>query len=153
MPIPYQYIDSGSRKVTDNIDLETETFIGLDMPLRNSEISGSIGYFESTSYQIDAVRENVANIISTQKGERIFKPNLGINWNQYLFEQVTPELLIKLKEEVRTTLIQHMPYLKITAINIDDRSNDAEVLLYINLVIHYKNQNIVVTRQIGSPRA
>ena len=153
MPIPYQYIDSGSRKVTDNVDLETETFIGLDMPLRKSELSGSMGYFESTSYQIDAIRENVGNIISTQKGERIFKPNLGINWNGYLFELVTPEMIQRLKDEIRTTIVQHMPTVKVQTINVNDRSNDAEVLLYIQLVVEYKGQNIVVQRRIGSPRA
>lgn len=37
-------------------------------------------------YDIDSVFQSIFSIIGTKKGERVFRPNFGMNLNSYLFE-------------------------------------------------------------------
>ncbi len=140
MAIPYRLIDSSSRKVHTSNDIEQESYLGLSMPLRNSEITGSIGYFESTNYTLDAIRENIKNILSTHKKERIFRPSIGVAWNKYLFQPVTPQLLNSVKAEIRSAILQWMPFLKLQSIQLDREEEGEGVLIYIKLVIVYNDE-------------
>ena len=44
-----------------------EVFIGIDLPFHKS--NGKEGYFASTKFTIDAVKNNVKALLSTKKGE------------------------------------------------------------------------------------
>lgn len=141
MAIPYRLVDSSSRVVHTNDDMELESFIGLSMPLRNSELTGSIGYFASTSYTVDAIKENVKNILSTHKEERIFRPSIGINWNKFLFQQIDANLIDGLKNEIRTSILSWMPFLKIRKLEVErDGETSDDNFLFVKLIIEYKNE-------------
>ena len=45
----------------------------------NSAGDGADGWFASTKTTVEAVKHNIKNLLLTQKGERYFQPNLGIN--------------------------------------------------------------------------
>ena len=148
MAIPYRLIDSGSKRIHTNSDLEEESYIGLSMPLRNSELTGSVGYFESTNYTIDAIKENVKNILVTQKNERIFRPNMGINWNSYLFSQLNQTMLNRLTNEIRQAILNWMPFLNINQIETvrDEESDDN--IIYVRIIIQYKNEMLPINYAI-----
>jgi len=59
------------------IDRDENIFIGIDLPFRKSE--GRDGWFTSTTTTIEAVKNNIKNLLQTQKGERFMQPFLGIN--------------------------------------------------------------------------
>ena len=56
-------------------DRDTDVFIGIDYPFHKS--SGPDGWFKSTSTTIEAVKNNIKMLLSTDKGERLLQPNLG----------------------------------------------------------------------------
>ena len=58
-------------------DRDNKVFIGIDLPIRKSD--GSEGYFASTSTTIEAVKNNIKNLLLTERGERIMQPFLGLN--------------------------------------------------------------------------
>ena len=58
-------------------DNDTNIFIGLDLPLRKSE--GKEGFFASTKTTLEAVKNNIRNLLQTSEGERIFQPQLGLD--------------------------------------------------------------------------
>ena len=62
-------------------DNNTDIFIGLDLPIRKSD--GIEGYFASTSTTIEAVKNNIKNLLNTEQGERFFQPNLGLNLKRF----------------------------------------------------------------------
>ena len=64
-------------------DRDNEVFIGINLPFKKSE--GSEGYFLSTTTTIEAVKNNVKLLLSTDKGERIFQPNLGVGLRRFFF--------------------------------------------------------------------
>ena len=62
-------------KSTDIKDDLDRNYIGLKLPLEKSD--GPEGYFESTLVTLDAAKENVKNLLYTNKGERLMQPNFG----------------------------------------------------------------------------
>ena len=147
MALPYQYLNSGSLKVpSTNDDLNEELYVGISMPLRNSETSGSLGYFESTNFSGDAIKENLRNLLNTHKGERIFNGSFGINWNKYLFSQTTQQVRIQLAREIRPAIIRYMPYLTIKRCLVTERSEESDLMLYVYLEVRYKKESLAVGR-------
>ena len=146
MAIPYQYLTSGSKIPTTSWDLDEEQHIGISMPLRNSEVSGSTGYFESTKYTIDAIKENVKNLLNTHRGERIFNADFGINWNKYLFQQVSESVKEQMSQEIRVQLIKYMPYLTVQNIQIMERSDDSDLILFVFVKVSYKSNSVNIAR-------
>ena len=65
-------------------DRNPDSFIGIDLPFRKSE--GRDGWFTSTTTTIEAVKNNIRNLLQTQQGERFFQPLLGVNLRKYYFE-------------------------------------------------------------------
>ena len=55
-------------------DRDDNVFIGIDLPFRKSD--GSEGWFASTKTTINAVKNNISNLLNTHKGERYLQPNI-----------------------------------------------------------------------------
>jgi phage baseplate assembly protein W len=49
---------------------------------------------------IDCIYQSIDNILSTQKDQRLFLPEFGVDLSQYLFEPMTIETLFALKNEI-----------------------------------------------------
>jgi hypothetical protein len=97
-------------------DRDDNIFIGIDLPFHKSE--GSEGYFASTSTTIDAVKNNVRLLLSTEKGERMFQPNLGVGLRRFLFEQITNETTIAIQDEIIESFNFWLPFVKIKDIQV-----------------------------------
>ena len=85
-----------------SITNNNKNFIGIKLPLERS--NGNEGYFESTFLTIDAVKENVRNLIKTRKGERVFQPDIGMGLENLLFEQITDELLVLVNDTINESI-------------------------------------------------
>ena len=73
-------------------DRDSHVSIGIDLPFHR-EI-GPSGWFASTKTTVEAVKNNIRNLLLTNRGERVFQPNLGLGLRQFLFEQITPDTII-----------------------------------------------------------
>ena len=67
-------------------DRNENIFIGIDLPFRKGE--DSEGWFASTTTTIDAVKNNIRNLLRTHKGERLLQPNIGLNLRKVLSHQI-----------------------------------------------------------------
>ena len=92
-------------------DRDDRIFIGIDMPFRKS--NGQEGYFASTTTTIDAVKNNIRNLVQTNKGERFMQPSLGIELRKYLFEQFTDESRISIENDITDALNFWLPFVVI----------------------------------------
>ena len=70
-------------------DNDTNVKVGIDLPIRRG--NGADGFFATTATTIEAVKNNIRNLLQTNEGERFFQPNLGMNFRRFLFEQMTDE--------------------------------------------------------------
>ena len=103
-------------------DRDNNVFIGINLPFKKSE--GSEGYFLSTTTTIEAVKNNVRLLLSTDKGERIFQPNLGIGLRRFLFEPITGETTIAIQNEIIETFNFWLPFITIKDIQVETTSAD-----------------------------
>ena len=103
-------------------DRDNDVFIGINLPFKKSE--GSEGYFLSTTTTIEAVKNNVKLLLSTDKGERIFQPNLGIGLRRFLFEPITGETTLAIQNEIIETFNFWLPFITIKDIKVETTSAD-----------------------------
>ena len=110
-------------------DRDTNIFIGLDMPLRKS--SGKEGWFASTSTTIEAVKNNIRNLIQTHQGERLMQPKLGMNLRKYLFQPFDEEVGVGIQQDIVDTFGRWLPFVSIRDIEVDMPDNN---ILNINII-------------------
>ena len=103
-------------------DRDNDVFIGINLPFKKSE--GSEGYFLSTTTTIEAVKNNVKLLLSTDKGERIFQPNLGVGLRRFLFEPITGETTLAIQNEIVDTFNFWLPFITIKDIQVETTSAD-----------------------------
>ena len=97
-------------------DRDTSVFIGIDLPFRKS--NGSEGWFASTTTTIEAVKNNIKNLLSTHKGERYMQPNIGLNLRKFLFEQFTDELRLQIENDILDTFNFWLPFVQVKDLQI-----------------------------------
>ena len=130
-------------------DRDNDVFIGINLPFKKSE--GSEGYFLSTTTTIEAVKNNVKLLLSTDKGERIFQPNLGIGLRRFLFEPITGETTLAIQNEIIDTFNFWLPFVTIQDIQIETTSADGtnQNQISINVIFNLnKDPNTLESVQV-----
>ena len=97
-------------------DRDENVFIGLDLPIRKG--TGKDGYFASTSTTIEAVKNNIRNLLSTHKGERFMQPNIGLNLRKFQFEQFTDELRLQIENDILDTFEFWLPFVQVRDLKV-----------------------------------
>ena len=67
---------------------------------------------------IDAVKQSVKNLVLTGKGERPFQPRLGSDIRKLLFEPVDEFTALDIEEQVRVTIDNFEPRIKINKLDV-----------------------------------
>jgi len=98
-------------------DRDETIFIGLDLPIRKS--NGVEGYFESTTTTIDAVKNNIRNLLQTHRGERLMQPNIGMGLRRFIFELFTDDSRITIENEIVDTFKFWLPFVQIKKLIVD----------------------------------
>ena len=117
-------------------DRDDNVFIGVDLPFRRSD--SKEGYFASTTTTIEAVKNNIKNLVQTNKGERFMQPELGLNLRSYMFEQVTDETIVNIQNDIVDTFKIWLPFVEIQDIQVSANETDAigRNKLSINIVFN-----------------
>jgi phage baseplate assembly protein W len=84
---------------------------------------------------VDAVKQSIRNLLLTDKGERLFQPNLGGNIRAMLFENITPQTFVTMRDHIKDVLAAHEPRADVLDVVISDTSNDHEVQVQIVFAI------------------
>ena len=117
------------------IDNKDNKFIGIKLPLKRS--GGNDGYFESTNITIDAVKENIRNLLNTNLGERLFQPSIGMGLDRILFENINDESLQIISDQINTVFETWMPFITLRKLDINDSMSN-KISIYIEFFL---NQN------------
>jgi phage baseplate assembly protein W len=80
----------------------------------------------------ETIKESLRNLILTDRGERLFQPNLGSDVRASLFENATPVTLKILEERVKDVINSFEP--RVSLINVDVASlyddNRVKIVIY-----------------------
>lgn len=91
----------------------------------------------------EAVKESMKNLILTNKGERLFQPNLGSDVVKTLFDNMTPATLKVLETNVRTTLRNYEP--RATILDVELIPYYDENRIKINITFYVRSAEIPIT--------
>ena len=73
-------------------DQDTRVSVGIDFPF--GRVPNQDGYFKTTKTTIESVKNNIRLLLKTEKGERLFQPNLGLALKRFLFEDFDSRSII-----------------------------------------------------------
>ena len=108
-------IDKNKNKIVDRDENQS---IGFKLPFVLDNGWGSM-----TKETIEAVKQNVLNLCSTEMGERVMQPTLGIKLRQFLFEPFTEDVVFQVKNSVIDSIAYWLPFVKVN--NIDVKMSDS----------------------------
>ena len=97
-------------------DNDTKIKIGIDLPIRRGDERD--GWFASTSTTIEAVKNNIRNLLQTNEGERLFQPTLGLNLRTLLFEHITNENLLGVQDAILDKIEFWLPFVEVRNIEV-----------------------------------
>ena len=108
----------------NNVDTVDEN-IGFNLPftLETQNLS-------STTLQ--STKTNLSSLLTTQKGERVFQPNLGIDIRSNLFEPITEESFVSLEEDIIAQIDVWLPFLQVENIDINPAPEENKVTIGIS---------------------
>ena len=106
-------------------DNDTKVKVGIDLPIRRGDDLD--GFFATTSTTIEAVKNNIRNLLQTNEGERFFQPNLGLNLKKLLFEHITEENLIGIQDAILDKIDFWLPFVDVRDIQVLTRDNTSDI--------------------------
>ena len=106
-------------------DNDTRVKVGIDLPIRRGD--GLDGFFATTSTTIEAVKNNIRNLLQTEEGERFFQPNLGIGLRRLLFEHITEENLLGVQDVILDKIEFWLPFVEVRDIQLLSRDKTTDV--------------------------
>ncbi len=120
------------------IDTESNIAVGVSLPYNGSSV------FNSTYTTQEQMKSNMLNVLLTEPGERIFKPDFGVGLRTYLFENFTDkeDLTDRIKDQVN----KYVPQVELTGVNIDKKpdSHKLQVSVYYRTIISNQQDAIQV---------
>ena len=116
-------------------DQDTRISVGLQMPL-GRQPGTTDGYFTSTTTTMDAVKEDIKMLLTTQRGERLFQPFLGMNIRRFLFEQITDDTIVEIENDIVDTFQIWLPFVELREIDItlpEKGKNQINIFIKFNI--------------------
>ena len=124
----------------DPRDLDKNKAIGVSIPFNGG------GVFKSTFSTKDQIKSNLINLLLTYKGERVLNPQFGADMPRLLFEPINNETLLKIENQIVTSVSTYIPEITITNIEITPDTNKNTI--YVNVIYQLKlsgtTDNIII---------
>src|SRR3990167_4550894 len=110
--------------------------INFKTPLRKSPR----GAFEMNEITVDAVSDNIKNLLMTNFGERVIHYDLGAHLRPLIFENRGEDLRQKMSDSITSAVEKWLPFVTLSEITIEDSVGNAslrdnEVLIKLKFVI------------------
>ena len=111
-------------------DKDSRISVGIKLPFSNASKDG---YFDSSKTTIEAVKNNVKMLLNTERGERLFQPNLGISVKEFLFQPLDEEIKIQIENSIVEALELWMPFVELLDIQMVESGNQLNIQLKFNI--------------------
>ena len=110
------------------IDIQLDRAIGVPFPFNSEAVFGS------TYTTNEQVKSNLLNVILTEPGERVFKPNFGVGLRSHLFENNVNK--DELTDRINTQINLYIPQIELTNVTVE-KANDSHEL-YVGVFYRVK---------------
>jgi len=118
------------------IDRDSNIKVGIDLPIRRGDEKD--GWFASTTTTIEAVKNNIRNLLNTNQGERFMQPALGLDLRGLLFEQLTGDTIVSIQNKILDTFEVWLPFVQVRDIQVkvDNTANQLNNQISINILFN-----------------
>ena len=85
---------------------------------------------------MDAVKEDIKMLLTTQRGERLFQPFLGMNIRRFLFEKITNDTVVEIENDIVDTFQIWLPFVELREIDItlpEKGKNQINIFIKFNI--------------------
>ena len=96
---------------------------GINFPFRDS-FDGK--YLDLAQYNDEEIRSNLVHLLLTRKGTRYYLPDFGTRLYEYIFEPLDGPTFSDIESEIRDSVEEYIPGIRITKISIKPASEGEE---------------------------
>lgn len=93
----------------------------------------------------NSVKESIRNLLLTNRGERLFQPELGCDISKLLFENLTPDTIIIAKEAIKTTIQSYEPRCGLIGVDIIGSHDTNEITIIVTFNVINREEPVVLT--------
>jgi len=89
--------------------------------------------FPKQAVDSDAIKASVIQIVTTQRGERVMRPDFGCNAFSYVFENNSEEFRVNVEREIRQAIAKWESRVRVESVIIssDDITEPGQILIAI----------------------
>jgi phage baseplate assembly protein W len=96
---------------------------GITFPFKDS-FDGK--YLDLTQSNDEEIRSNLIHLLLTRKGTRYYLPDFGTRLYEYIFEPMDGPTFSEIEAEIRESVEEYIPGIKITKITVNAASDGEE---------------------------
>ena len=101
------------------------------------------GNYVNSSSGKDLIRNNLRQLLLTQKGERVMIPDYGLNLQRFLFEPLDQTLFYLLRVDIVSNLTKYFPIVKVLKLSILSSDVDSDRgQLNIGLTLQLQDESL-----------
>jgi len=95
----------------------------------------------------EAVKESIKNLILTDRGERLFQPEIGSDVRKMLFENINNSTIEVIKDLVRNTIRNYEPRANLIGVDVITSidSLQVDIIITFNIINRLEPVTFVVT--------
>jgi phage baseplate assembly protein W len=101
---------------------------GITFPYQE-DLTGK--FLKMNKTEKDEIKSQLSLLITTQKGQRLFKPDFGMNLEQFLFLPMDEETYSQIREEITATVNKYLK--KVTINKVQTNTDEAKNLIGIQI--------------------
>ena len=109
------------------LDLRKNIAIGVSLPF-----NGPAGPFNKTYSTKDQTKSNLINLILTNKGERVFNPEFGMDLKRLLFEGITEDIIPVIQNIIVTNINIFVPEVQVVDVIVNPDTDNYSISISIN---------------------
>ena len=108
--------------------MANRTIRSFAFPFRQGDLA-----FPKASYDTDAIKASVIQIVTTARGERVMRPDFGCNAFSYEFESSNEDFRTNTEREIRLAITRWETRVRVESVRIttDDISEPGQILITI----------------------
>jgi phage baseplate assembly protein W len=112
--------------------MANENNLGITFPYQE-DLTGK--FLRLNQNDKEELKSKLALLITTQRGQRLFNPDFGINIEQFLFQPMDDQTYNAIRDEITSNVTRFIPSLKIESIQTDVSESQKLVGLQIRYSI------------------
>jgi hypothetical protein len=100
------------------------------------------GAYFSKAYGINLIKNNLRQLLRTERGERVMLPDFGVSLRKYIFEPMDEVTFILIKQEVLGAITKYFPQAQVLAVSVMGGEEGNEHLLKISLTLQLRDSSL-----------